>query len=365
MALLVKSERDLLAQLLETLQRLPDVTARLLPREGTSHGARHLVDAELEVNVSGTTVTVLVELKKTAFPREARQLLGKLGERGVSIGLGARRGATVHLLAADSIAPGAKQLLREEGVGYFDAGGSLFLPAKGAYLLLEKPAPKSQVRVVRSLFKGSRAQVIQVLLRQPRQWVSGKSLAAKAIVSAATASETLSALERFDWVTARGKGPAKERCLKEPGSLLDAWAAQVAAEPPPGTRRYFVPAANSDQLIDLLARACEARHAEYAVTSEAAAQHYAPYLSSISQVRCRLLAGGAANAALGAMDARGVDEGANLIVLEVKSLGQLLLRERFGGAWFASPVQVYLDLLRGEGRAKEAAAHLRKERIGF
>jgi hypothetical protein len=310
-------------------------------------------------------VTVVVELKRAAFPRDARQLLGKLSERGASIGLGVRRGATVHLLAADSIAPGAKQLLRDEGVGYFDAGGSLFLPAKGAYLLVEKPAPKSQARVIRSLFKGSRAQVIKVLLSQPRQWVSGKSLAAQAMVSPASASETLSALERFDWVIARGQGPAKERCLKEPGGLLDAWAAQLAAEPPPASRRYFVPAANSDQLIEQLARACGANHAEYEVTSEAAAQHYAPYLSTFSQVRCRLVAGGAAEAALGAMDVRGVDEGANLIVLEAKSLGQLLLRERFAGAWFASPVQVYVDLLRGEGRAKEAAAHLRKERIGF
>ena len=82
-------------------------------------------------------------------------------------------------------------------------------------------------------------------------------------------------------------------------------------------------------------------------------------------MRCWLLAGGAANAALAAMDARTVDEGANLIVLEAKSPGQLLLRERIESGWFASPVQVYLDLLRGEGRAKEAAAHLRKERIGF
>lgn len=361
----VKSERDLVAQLLETLQRLPDVTARLLTREGKSCGAVHPKDAEIEVNISGIAVTLVVELKKTAFPREVRQLLWQVREQGSTVGPRARRGVTVHLLAAESLSPGAKQLLRDEGVGYFDAGGSLFLQAKGAYLLLEKPPPKSQARAIRSLFKGRRAQVIQVLLHQPRQWVSGKALAEQAMVSAATASETLSALERFDWVNARGHGPAKERCLVEPGALLDAWAAQVVADPPPASRRYFVPEANSDKLLDRLAQACEANHAEYAITSEAAAQHYAPYLSSISQVRCRLLAGGAADASISALEARGVNEGANLIVLEAKSLGELLLRERLGKVWIASPVQVYLDLLRGEGRAKEAAEHLREERIGF
>ena len=35
------------------------------------------------------------------------------------------------------------------------------------------------------------------------------------------------------------------------------------------------------------------------------------------------------------------------------------------GIWLASAVQVYLDLMRSEGRAKEMAKHLRRERFGF
>ena len=62
--------------------------------------------------------------------------------------------------------------------------------------------------------------------------------------------------------------------------------------------------------------------------------------------------------------ARVVNEGANFAVIDVKSTGDLLFRERVGNAWLASPIHVYLDLLSGEGRAKEMAEHLRKERIG-
>jgi hypothetical protein len=65
------------------------------------------------------------------------------------------------------------------------------------------------------------------------------------------------------------------------------------------------------------------------------------------------------------MGARVVNEGANFAVIEVKSSGDLLFRERVGNAWLASPIHVYLDLLKGEGRAKEMAEHLRKERIRF
>ena len=78
-----------------------------------------------------------------------------------------------------------------------------------------------------------------------------------------------------------------------------------------------------------------------------------------------MIAGAAANGVLGALDARIVDQGANLAVIEVKSSGELLFRELVDGTWLASPVQVYLDLMRGEGRAREMAKHLRQEKIGF
>ena len=59
------------------------------------------------------------------------------------------------------------------------------------------------------------------------------------------------------------------------------------------------------------------------------------------------------------------DAEANLAVIETKSAGELLFRQQVGGVWLASPIQIYLDLLRGEGRAKEMAEHLRREKIGF
>jgi hypothetical protein len=65
------------------------------------------------------------------------------------------------------------------------------------------------------------------------------------------------------------------------------------------------------------------------------------------------------------LEARVVNEGANLGVIESRSMGELLFRQKIEGVWVASPIQVYLDLLRSEGRAKEMAEHLRRERIGF
>jgi hypothetical protein len=45
--------------------------------------------------------------------------------------------------------------------------------------------------------------------------------------------------------------------------------------------------------------------------------------------------------------------------------GDMLFREQLEDIWYASRIQVYIDLSRSEGRAKEMAQHLRRESIGF
>ena len=99
------------------------------------------------------------------------------------------------------------------------------------------------------------------------------------------------------------------------------------------------------------------------MTSEAAAQAYSPYLSSVSQVRCRIVPGPHRRDALETLQARPVSEGWNLGVIETRARGDITVGERLGGICLAEPLQVYLDLLQGTGRSKEMAAHLRAERL--
>ena len=357
------NERQLVQQLLVVLQTLPGVHASVALREPTGAANDRGYDAEIDISIAGKSLTLLVETKKTVYPRDVQQALWRIKSL-------ANRSArpnidiVVPVLAAESLSPGAKDLLRTEQVGYFDSGGSLYLPAPGAYVYIDKPPPKAQASVMRSLFTGRRAQAIHTLLMQREHWFGVKELAERAQVSPATASEILSELEKFDWIAIRGQGPNKERHLRDPRALLDAWAAQVAGSRPTILRRYFVPGKKAEALVDSAAQAFEARGVGYAISNEAAAQRYAPFLSSFGQVRCRVLVTPEANDALADLGARVVNEGANFAIMEVKSPGDLLFRERVGNAWLASPIHVYLDLLRGEGRAKEMAEHLRNERIG-
>jgi hypothetical protein len=361
---LAPAEQSLIQSFLESLRELPGVHAELLGAEHGSSDPDRGCDARVDLRTGDRPLTVLIEVRKSLYPRDVRQALWQ--SRTLSHGAEQRQDReTQFLLVAEWISPGAKELLRAERIGYFDSGGSLFLPARNAYLYIDKPPPKPLQRSMRSVFSGRRAQVVHALLLHEQDWFSVKEIAARAQVSPSTASEVLSELERLDWLASRGQGPAKERHLREPTALLDAWAKQLPFIRKPALRRYYVPGERTDALVKHIADAFAAHKISYAISYDAAAQRYAPFLSNVSQVRARVLWASNAETAIADLGARPVDEGSNLTITETESAGELLFSEKVDGIWLASRIQVYLDLLRGEGRAKELADHLRKERIGF
>jgi hypothetical protein len=307
---------------------------------------------------------MLVESKKTVYPQDVRHILWQLHK--LRVASGGDNKEVIPLLAAESISLGARDLLRQENVGYYDTGGSLFVPAQGAYIYVEKPPPKSLTKSIRTLFRGKRSQVLHALLLHHDRWFGVKELAQLAIVSAATTSETLTALERYEWIDIRGQGPSKERRIAKPGPLLDEWQRQmIVSGRSLEYRRYYVPVATSEPLEHRLAGLCDANNVEYVLTEEAAAQRYAPYLTAVSSLSCRIAAGRAGHKVIEELGARVVAQGPNLRVIETKTHGEFLFKRRMDSVWLASPVQVYLDLLRGTGRSKEMAEHLRLERLGF
>ena len=361
------TKHELVEKLLENLRGLPEVQLAtelelVLARETRS---RWRYEAQIGLQVAGKKVTLLAEVKRTLYPRDVRQFLWQLKESSNARFDELKVNEVMPIIVAEWISTGAKELLQDEGVGYFEGGGSLFLSAHGVYLYIDRPPQRSAKKYTRSLFSERRSQVLHTLLMRHEDWFGVNTLSNLANVSSATASQVLTELECFDWLESRGQGPRKKRCLREPAAVLDAWVKHITASSRQSMRRYYVPSVQASQLIQEIEQVFSANHVEYAITHEAAGQYYAPFLSSFSQVRCRLVPSPAANRAIDELGARAVGEGFNLAVMEAKSPGELLFRERVNGAWLASPIMVYLDLMQSEGRSKELAEHLRRERIGF
>lgn len=131
--------------LLQALRELPDLQAELVLDEPTSERPGPFADAVLTLNVAGGSAMVLVEAKKEVYLRDVRQAVWQLRD-AARAWAESQAGDVVLMLAADSISPGAKELLRRERVGYHDRGGSLYLPAPGIYLFIDKPPPEKLAR---------------------------------------------------------------------------------------------------------------------------------------------------------------------------------------------------------------------------
>jgi len=328
----------------------------------SAHVAFEGSGAVVEIQLGNHPFKLLVNTVKSAYPRDVHEMLQRF-KQILALTPALARSDIIPILLAQALSPGAKDLLRKENVGYFDSGGSLFLPAPGAYVFIDKPPPEPEGRVIRTIFTGRRAQVLHVLLQHPREWFGVTDIAAQAFVSTTTASQTLSELERLDWAEIRGQGPSKERQLTQPAETLDGWAR--APQPAIRHHRYFIDVENAEVLTGRVAQAFEQAEVDYAITSEAAAQRYARFLSGISQIYCRVPAAEVARDAIQRLDPHPVTQGANLILIENNPMGELLFKQRVDDIWLASPIHVYLDLLRGKGRSKEAAEHLRHEKMGF
>lgn len=358
-------EKTIANHLVEALRALPDSDFQPPQLEGRARpDAFPRPDARVDGFLAGRPLSLLIEIKKTVYPRDVPYILWQFKRFGTFDRPSGRAEGPVFMLAAVSISRGAKELLLKERVGYFDTGGSLYIPAEGAYVYVDKPPPPALQKSVRALFKGKRAQVLHALLIHRDAWFGVKSLSALAEVSPATASETLTALERHDWLESKGSGPAKERRLTRPGPPLDEWARQSLIASAGKERKYYVSSAGQDSFIERFAAACKTHGVEYALTREAAAQIYAPFLSSVSRFACRMPPGDETQAVLSSLDARIVNEGTNLSVIETPSRGEFLFRKEIDGVWLASPVRVYLDLLQGSGRSQDMAQHLRREQLG-
>src|SRR5207253_1024960 len=113
------------------------------------------------------------------------------------------------------------KMLQDEGVGYFDAGGSLYLPFSDGVFFIDRQAPAPE-RKLQNIYEGKAAQVLHVLLRDPKREWHVTEMAEEAEVSAYTVHHVFTNLEKQAIMERHGKGPESIRVLAKPGELLDA-----------------------------------------------------------------------------------------------------------------------------------------------
>jgi hypothetical protein len=314
----------------------------------------HGIDMLAHVNVSGRRHVLVCEVKSSGQPRHVRMGLLQLRNHVAHL----RKNAT-PLLIAPYLSPDAQALCREQEVGFLDLEGNARLVFDGVFIERSVATrPSAERRQIRSLFKPKSAQVLRLMLRNPGHVWRVAELAAAANVSLGHVSNVRVALLNREWAQVLPEGLS----LSAPDLLLNDW--RDSYEPPAGRHLRFYTARHGSD-FDAAARKA-LRVAEQdgrAMFASFSAAHWlAPYGRTATH---HFYADDAGLARLQeALALSSVSKGENVVVIVPKDIGLFRdIVEPARGIVCTSPVQTYLDLSIAGERGREAAEHLRHEKL--
>lgn len=350
----------LTSELSNAFDGVADVTLETSTAATSGDSDPRRADALLKVKGKGEPVLLVVEVLRNAYPRDIRRAIWNLNE--IQTSQNSQNYEIIKMVAAETLSPGARQTLKDQGLAYFEKSGSLYLRTKRWFVNIEhpsKPPPKSNVL---SLFTDAREGVVHALLMNTHQWMTGGELAELAQTSAYTCSVVLQELERREWCESTGGGRTKRRRLVKPSSLLDAWAEHWAQRSEQKTKGYLFVENPKDLLSEVMDRIQEAGlDSECVVSGAAAGNAIAPLLTSVDIVDV-IIPPGWTPAFMEALKMKPVVKGANVSLIQREATA-LLFSKPFNNysCDFASPYILYLDLLDGRGRNKELADYIREK----
>lgn len=350
---LMKDVESQAAQMLRVLlEQVPAIKLLEIVRQapGTDQG----VDIVADIDVFGRRHVLACEVKSNGQPRHVRMALFHLHDYVTRH----KRGVT-PVFIAPYLSPDAQALCREQDVGFLDLEGNARLVFDGVFIERQVAnKPVADRRELRSLFKPKSAQVLRVMLRDPRRAWRVTDLAQAAAVSLGHVSNVRVGLLDREWAQVSEEG----LFLSEPDALLDEW--RDAYEPPAGKRLAFYTTLHGRALEEAARRALrsDGEIGLAAFASFSAAHWLAPYGRTGTQYFYADEVG--LERLQSALKLSAISKGENVVVTLLNDAGSLRdTEEPAPGAVCTSPVQTYLDLANSGERGREAADHLRQERL--
>ena len=334
------------------LKEIPALKLKTLKTE--DQAADSGIDITARVDVYGEPYFLVCEVKQYGQPRYVRDAIHQLRSYIAHLGKPA-----TPILIAPYLSSASRELCLENGICFLDFEGNARLAFGTVFierLLSTKPEPER--REFKSLFRPKSAQVLRVLLRNPKQVWRVVDLAAAADVSLGHVSNVRSALLEREWAKVEPEG----LLLTAPDALLDTWKSSY--EPPVEEEMRFYTTMHGSAL-ELSIRelfASTPEKADAALASYSAAHWIAPYArtgtqylyadrSMLEHIKQSLRLSSSL-------------KGENVIVSLPRDRGVFLdVYEPVPGIRCTSPVQTYLDLWASGERGREAAEHLRCTRL--
>jgi hypothetical protein len=314
---------------------------------------RH-VDILARITVSDQPHMLVCEVKADGQPRHVRAALLQLRNYAAHFGKDA-----TPIFIAPYLSPEAQALCKENNVGFLDLEGNARITFRNVFIeRLVSSKPTAARRALKSIFKPKSAQVLRLMLRDPRHVWRVAELAESAGVSLGHASNVRTGLMDREW----GQLSQKGLHISRPDALLDVW--RDVYDPPSGKRLGFYTTLHGSAFEEAARQVLGVQSEKACFASFSAAHWLAPYGRTGTQYFY------ADNFGLERLKERlklaPSHKGENVVVTVLKDDGPFFdTVEPAPGAVCTSAVQTYLDLWAAGERGKEAADHLRKSRLSW
>jgi hypothetical protein len=333
-------------------QEIPVVALHSLEIESPAQDKR--VDLLASVDVAGEHHVLVCEAKQSGQPRFIRDAIYQLRDY-----LREFPKPATPVVIAPYLSPESRQLCLQNGVSFLDLEGNVRLAFGTVFIdrvRANKPSP--ELRELKSLFKPKSAQVLRVLLRDPKKSWKVVDLANAASVSLGHASNVRTALLNREW----GVVGADGLHLRAPDELLEAW--KSAYVPPVAERLPFYTTLHGNVLESRVKEFFNSvpKNTRAALASFSAAQWIAPY--------------GRTSSLFLWSEKRVVEDIKEKLQLSSSLKGENVVvsvpqdNSVFFDAYApesgircTSPLQTYLDLSKNGERGEEAAEHLHRMRL--
>jgi hypothetical protein len=330
------------------LEFLP-LTLRPLATEPEKRG----IDLLIKADWKGQQAVFAIECKALATPRALRDAVAQAKAC-------AQRENLEPLVVVPFLSKERLDELEREGVSGIDLCGNGVVVVPGKFAVYRTGAPNRfrSSAPIKNIYQKNSSIVGRMFLARPRfravteiqSEIERRSVSVWPPISLATVSKALKGLEE-DLIVSRGDTGIS---LVQPDKLLDKLAASFTWDKNRASIRAKVPA-DGDQLLETLTEAADALKLPLVATGTASVSQYAvmqrgPVLS----VYCT-----EPEALLKRVGGTVTDRFPNVEIMEAdESLFYFDARGKGGFRW-ASPVQVYLELMAGDKRDRETAEQVR------
>lgn len=349
----VKSiEYQAVAALGAALGKVPAIVVGTIEPESSPPDAGNEIRAD--IHLSGRSYTLLCKVENNGQPRLVRMASLVLRDRIERGGIDA-----VPILIAPYLSPASRAICEEHGIGFLDLMGNARIAFDSVFIdrtVADKPP--SERRALQSLLGPKATRVLFTMLRDPPRAWRVAELAETAGVSLGHASNLRKALIEREWAGEVVGGTA----LLDPDALLDAWRDGYRR---PAGRRLGGYTHLHGRSLDAAVRDAlggEAAKCRAIFASFSAARWLAPYGRAGTDYFYADEDG--AGRLMDMLRLSSADKGENVEITIPKDAGILEGHvEPAPGIFCTNEIRTYLDLCHAGERGREAAEHLRREKL--